>query len=85
MKAPESVLPRLAALIEGRDSELAPAAARAVAQIANLLDGDELQRREIAVHELAEVRERLASAGNNELLRADIRLYAAQAAAALRE
>lgn len=84
MKSPESVLSRLADLVEGRDSELAPEAARAAAQIAKLLDSYEIQTREIAAHELAGVRERLALAGNNELLRADIRLYAAQAAASLR-
>jgi hypothetical protein len=84
MKAPESVLPRLVTLVEGRDSELAPEAARAAAQIANVLDSYEIQTREIAVDELATVRERLALAGTNELLRADIRLYAVQAAASLR-
>lgn len=84
MKAPESALPRVTDLVSSRDSELAPEAARAALRIANGLDRDELQFREVDLSEIARLGQKLSTAGDNALLREDIRLYAAQAAELLR-
>ncbi len=83
LRAPELALPELVAMLEGRDSELAPAAARAVVQIAMRLDVDELARREVLPETLAAVRARLLAAAERGALRADIRAMAAEAAARL--
>lgn len=83
LAAPEQALAPLAAILEGRDSELAPSAARAVAAIAAGLDADALARREVLPEELSAVRERLLAAAERSTLRADIRTSAAEAAAAL--
>lgn len=80
LDAPERALAPLVALLAGRDSELAPAAARAVATIAGALDADALARREVLPESLAPVRASLAQAAEQETLRADIRVLAGEAA-----
>ena len=80
MREPELALPSLVRELSGRDPDLAPTAARAAFRIAGSLDVATLLRREVDREELYPVRARLQAAGENELLRLDIRSYAWQAA-----
>lgn len=80
LDAPELALDLLVRLLVGRDSELAPSAARAVARIAAALDADTLARREVLPESLSAVRAKLTEAVERETLRADIRVLAAEAA-----
>jgi len=84
MRAPESVLTPIIAMAGGRDSELAPEAARAVLRIANLLDREQLQKREAISSDLVSAGQNLSSIAANPAIRNDIRLCAAQALDLLR-
>lgn len=84
MKSPTSALTALADILASRDSELAPAAARAAARIVRSIDADYLQTMEILPSELTAARGKLMLASRNVLLRNDIQLLAAQAAERLR-
>ncbi len=80
MREPELALNALVRELSGRDPDLAPAAARAAARIAGSLDAESLLRREVDAQGLCPVRTGLVAAGENELLRPDIRLHASRAA-----
>lgn len=84
LTAKEDALPRLVSMIEGRDPDLAPAAALAAYRIARGLDGFDFARREVDVSALAPVRERLRVIGSLERLRPDLRRLAALASEHLR-
>jgi hypothetical protein len=83
MRAPERALATLARLVSSRDSELAPAAARAAWYIASELNDDVLAEREVVPGVLSAVRNAFDRAADNAVLRADIKLLAAQTAEAL--
>jgi hypothetical protein len=83
LRRPELALEPLLRLSEGRDSLLAPAAARAALAIAAGLDADALAAREVAVSELAPTRAALLALAARATVGADIRLAAATAAEAL--
>ncbi len=83
MREPELALETLADILRTRDSVLAPAAARAVFRIAARLDARALAVREVMPAELTTARAALTRAAGDDSLRADIRLYAGQAADAL--
>jgi hypothetical protein len=80
---PEQALPALSAMIATRESDLAPAAARATLHIARLLDADALSRHELLPAELRAVVTRLRTAAEQGWVREDLRLMAALAAAQL--
>lgn len=81
---PERALTRIAGWIGGRDSELAPAAARAALRIARTLDADTLARREVAPAALADALAALLRAAELPHVRQDLQRMAAAAAAQLR-
>jgi hypothetical protein len=81
--APEQALPVLAELTAGRDSLLAPAAALATMRIARALDADSLSRREADPAELAIALSTLRLALRTPHVRADLRMMAAEAVAAI--
>jgi hypothetical protein len=83
LRRPELALEALVGLAEGRDSLLAPAAARAALTIALRLDADTLASHELRATELAHVRSALRSLAERETAGADIRLAAGTAAEAL--
>jgi hypothetical protein len=80
---PERALMALSALLSSRDSDLAPAGAHALLQIARSLDDAELKRRELLPAELASVVAELHRVTQLRWVRADIVLAAAAAAAQL--
>ena len=80
LRAPEDALAPLIPLVESRDPDLAPAAARAVARIAASLDMDVLAAREVAPDGLSPVRAKLDALADRDDVRADIRALAAEAA-----
>lgn len=84
MQAPERALAILARLVGSRDSELAPAAARAAWHIASELNADVLAEREVEPEILSPVLDLFDRAADNAFLRKDIRLLAAQTADALK-
>lgn len=83
LRRPELALDLLVRLAEGRDSLLAPAAARAALAIAGGLDADALAAREVSASELAPTRAALLALAARETVGADIRLAAATTAEAL--
>ena len=83
LRRPELALEALVSLAEGRDSLLAPAAARAALTIAVRLDADTLAARELPATELGAVRAALLSLAARATAGADVRLAAATAAEAL--
>jgi hypothetical protein len=84
LRQPEQALGTLAELLAGRDSELAPAAARAALQIAQGLDADALAQREVAPAQLTQVLVALLRASELPRVRPDLRAMAAAAAEQLR-
>lgn len=84
LREPERALLPIAELIAGRDSELAPAAARAALQITRALDADALARRELLPDDLAPALSALARAAVLSRVRDDLRRMAAAAAEQLR-
>jgi hypothetical protein len=80
---PERALARIGALVGGRDSELAPVAARAALLIARALDGDALARREVAPAALSDALALLLQAAELAHVRQDLQRMAAAAAAQL--
>jgi hypothetical protein len=83
LREPERALARIAAWVSGRDSELAPAAARAALLIARGLDADVLARREVAPAELSDALAALLHAAELAHVRQDLQRMAAAAAAQL--
>jgi hypothetical protein len=83
LRRPELALEPLVRLSEGRDSLLAPAAARAALAIAAGLDFDALSAREVSASELAPARAALLALAARQTAGADIRLAAAATAEAL--
>jgi hypothetical protein len=81
--APEHALPKLAELVAGRDSLLAPAAALASMRIARELDTDALSRREADPTELALALSTLRRALRTPEVRADLRMMVAEAVASI--
>jgi hypothetical protein len=80
---PEAALEPIAALVASRDSELAPAAARAALTIAQAITADSLAEHEAAPAALAKARALLQQAAQLTRVRADLRQLAAAAAAQL--
>jgi len=80
LEAPWLVLPALPALLESRDSELAPAAAAALLAIVGSLDGARLDRSEVERAPLCGVVPRLRAAAGEAAVREDVRLAAGVAA-----
>ena len=80
LQSPELALAALAELAAGRDSLLAPSAARAIFAIAAALDAAALARREHAPGELRAVRARLSAIAARDRVGADVRLLLAAAA-----
>jgi hypothetical protein len=80
---PERALAPIALWLAGRDSELAPASARAALRIARSLDSDALARREVAPATLSPALAALLRAADLAHLRVDIQRMAAAAAAQL--
>jgi hypothetical protein len=83
LRAPERALAALAEIASGRDSELAPAAARAAQQIAQRLDAAALARRECLTVELTPALVVLRALGEREHAAPHVRAYAWAAAAQL--
>jgi hypothetical protein len=83
LRAPERALARLAEIASGRDSELAPAAARAAQQISQQLDAEVLARRECLASELTAALIALRALGEREHTAPHVRAYAWAAAAQL--
>jgi hypothetical protein len=83
LREPERALVLLAPMIESRDSDLAPAAARAAFQIARAIDVSTLDRREILPAELLPAHAALRAASDRAWVRPDLRLLAAAAVAQL--
>lgn len=81
--APESALPALIRLLGGRDSLLAPAAARATLEIALRLDRDALDCREAAPEQLAASLTALRQVSEMPHVRPELRMMAGRAAALL--
>ncbi len=84
LREPERALARIAELAGGRDSELAPAAARAALRIARVLDADALARRETAPDALSAALATLLRVAQQSHVRQDLQRMAAAAAAQLR-
>ncbi len=80
LHAPERALPGLAVIAGGRDPDLAPAAARRAFTIAQELQSEGLASREILPASLSVARAMLVRLASSALVRADISLWAAQAA-----
>lgn len=80
---PERALMPLAALLSTRDSDLAPAASRALLQIAQALDADTLGRHELLAAELSTVVAELLRVAQLHWVRADVLLAATAAATQL--
>ena len=76
LRAPERALAPLSELAAGNDSELAPAAARAAAQIAAGLSAARLAERECLATELTSVLTTLRTLGERESAARHIRAYA---------
>lgn len=70
--APEQLVPPLARIACGRDPELAPEAAAALARMVERMRPDELTRREVLVSELAQARDALRCGAQTRGLRGDI-------------
>lgn len=85
MQGPERALERLAQIAAGRDPDLAPAAARALLEIATALDPRDLDAREVMRDELAPARSAVRASAEDESARGDVRRAAAIADAALAE
>jgi hypothetical protein len=83
LREPERALAQIAAWVSGRDSELAPAAARAALRIARALDADALARREVAPAALTSALAALLHAAELAHVRQDLQRMAAAAAAQL--
>jgi hypothetical protein len=83
LSEPERALPLLASLFALRDSDLAPAAARAALEISKALDYDTLARREVLPSELSAVLVELRRAAQQSWVRVDLRLMAGVAATQL--
>lgn len=83
LRSPEIALPRLVELAGGRDSYLAPAAARAMLEITRDLTADDIALREASAADLAAVGERLDRLSRSPAARPDIRRAAGVAGAAL--
>lgn len=83
LRRPELALAALVRLSAGRDSLLAPAAARAALAIAAGLDADTLAAHELPASELAPARAELLALAERETAGDDIRTAAALAAVAL--
>ena len=83
LRAPEAALGPLARIAAGRDSWLAPEAARIVLRIARALTVDDLAARETFPAELADARAALEALAADEHARFDIRRAAELAADAL--
>jgi len=84
LREPERALAPLAELIASRDSELAPAAARAALRIAQALTSDALGRRERSPAELGAALKALLRAAELPRVRADLQRMAAATAEQLR-
>jgi hypothetical protein len=84
LREPERALVRIAELAGGRDSELAPAAARAALRIARALDADGLARREVAPDTLSAALAALLRVAQQPHVRHDLQRMAGAAAAQLR-
>lgn len=82
-RAPEALVPALAALACGRDPALAPEAGEALARIAGRLHASELSAREVLLDDLRAARRALACADAAPRPRADIVAQLAQLALAL--
>lgn len=83
LREPERALPAIAPLIASRDSELAPAAARAAFEITAALSADALAAREVLPGELTAVRAELQRTAALAWVRHDLRALAAAADAQL--
>jgi hypothetical protein len=83
LQEPERSLLPLCGLITSRDSELAPAAARAAWQITRALDALALARRELSPEELSGALAALQAASSQASVRPDLRRIAGAAAAQL--
>jgi hypothetical protein len=83
LREPERALAAIAELAGGRDSELAPAAARAALRIARALDAEALARREVPPAALSGALAGLLRVAQAEHVRADLQRMAAAAAAQL--
>lgn len=73
LREPERALEPLAAIAIGRDPDLAPAAARAILEVARELDPQELDAREVMREELVPAREAIQRIVDDETARADLR------------
>lgn len=82
---PELALPALAEIAQGRDPDLAPAAARRAFQIAQMLELEDIAAREIEIEPLREAEQTLNQLSTSNIARVDVRLYAAEAAHLLRK
>lgn len=76
MRGPERALEALATIARGRDPDLAPAAARAMLEIARALDPQALDAREVMREELSPARAAIAELALDETARADLRRVA---------
>lgn len=83
LEGPERALEALAAIAQGRDPDLAPAAANSLLVIAHALDPQSLDRREVLREELAPARAALSLLEADETARGDLRRAAGIVIAAL--
>ena len=81
---PELALPALAVIAQGRDPDLAPAAARRAFQIAQMLELEDVAAREIALGPLRDTEQNLSRLSTSNVARVDVKMYAAEAAHLLR-
>ena len=78
LRDPERALPVLAGLVGGRDPDLAPSAAMAAVNIAQLLTADDLARREVLFEDLKPAIAAFGKLDKREDLRPDIRIFVSQ-------
>lgn len=83
LDGPERALEGLAAIAQGRDPDLAPAAAHSLLVIAHALDPQALDAREVLREELAPARVALSTLQADETARGDLRRAAGIVIAAL--
>ncbi|HEX4353829.1 MAG TPA: hypothetical protein VHZ95_12960 [Polyangiales bacterium] len=84
LRDPERALEPLAAIVEGRDPDLAPSAARRALAIAQALELSDGSARELSASSLRSAEQRFDAIAKRATARTDIRLYAAETAALLR-
>jgi len=84
LEAPEACIGALVASLEGRDPDLAPAAASSLWELARGLSADTLARREASVTPLREAAQRLDAVSEDSATRADLQRMAGLVAELLR-